>query len=116
MGEVKTVQDWIEKDGVKLYTKEWIPAGTILADVVFIHGFVEHIERYNHVFNEFAKQGLDVFAWDQRGFGQSNNGDKSLNGRTGGWPQVFSDIDMMVSRQKHKERPLFLFGHSMVSC
>lgn len=29
--------------------------------------FVEHIERYNHVFDKFAEEGIAVFAYDGRG-------------------------------------------------
>lgn len=32
------------------------------------HRFVEHIERYDHVFPKFTEQGIAVFAFDQRGW------------------------------------------------
>lgn len=30
--------------------------------------FIEHIVRYDHVFNKFAEEGIAVFAFDQRGY------------------------------------------------
>ena len=40
-----------------------------LAQVLFVHGFSEHVERYD--FSEFASKGIQVTAFDQRGFGRT---------------------------------------------
>lgn len=63
-------EEWVG-DRVKLYTKSWIPSGQVKATVVFLHGFGEHVNRYNHVFDAFATAGIKVRAFDQRGFGQT---------------------------------------------
>ncbi|EQL01004.1 Alpha/beta hydrolase [Ophiocordyceps sinensis CO18] len=54
-----------------LYSKTWTPQGPIKAKLVFVHGFSEHINRYNDFFPALAAQGIQVFAWDQRGWGRS---------------------------------------------
>lgn len=36
-----------------------------------IHGFGEHISRYDRMFTLFAENGIQCYGYDQRGFGQS---------------------------------------------
>lgn len=51
----------------QFFTKTWSPSSEPRAAVLFVHGFVEHVVRYDHVFASFADQGIAVFAYDQRG-------------------------------------------------
>jgi acylglycerol lipase len=84
---------------------------------LFLHGFSEYIERYDHVFSNFAERGIKTFAWDQRGFGKSAI-KKSEWGVTGGIDKALQDIDHFVKQVKQESQtaqiPLFLWGHSMV--
>ncbi|BFZ56868.1 hypothetical protein PYCC9005_003917 [Savitreella phatthalungensis] len=95
------------------YTRTWTPpAGTpTLATVVFQHGFAEHCDRYAHVFEACANRGIEVFAFDGRGFGQS--ADDSTAGVNGGWAQQINDLDRWVSEKRRSDVPQFLWGHSM---
>lgn len=95
------------------YTRTWSPpAGTATkATVVFVHGFAEHVDRYDHVFTEVAKHGIEVFGFDQRGFGQSAT--DATAGVNGGWPQQQRDIDRWVVEKRRSDVPQFLWGHSM---
>ncbi|GAA5980555.1 hypothetical protein JCM5350_004344 [Sporobolomyces pararoseus] len=110
--------DGIGPDGTKFYTKTWLPSPTTptIAVVLFIHGFVEHIRRYDHVFPLYAEKGIAVFAYDQRGFGQTAfYTPKHTQGQTS-WPKQFSDIDFFSSQVRAQfplPLPLFLMGHSM---
>ncbi|KAI5480651.1 hypothetical protein MNV49_007578 [Pseudohyphozyma bogoriensis] len=111
-----SASEWIIGPGdVKFFTKRWSPAqGTpAVASVIFVHGFIEHIERYDHVFPKFAEQGIQVFAFDQRGFGQTAQKTKT-QGRTS-WPEQLGDISFFVSHAYSytPSLPLYLFGHSM---
>lgn len=36
-----------------------------------IHGFGEHIGRYDEMFTFFAENGILCYGYDQRGFGQT---------------------------------------------
>ena len=36
-----------------------------------VHGFGEHITRYDRMFQYLAEHGIQSYAFDQRGFGQS---------------------------------------------
>jgi len=82
--------------------------------VVFCHGFGEHINRYCHVFEKFAEAGIEVYGYDQRGFGRTGKKNNNL-GVTGGWGISCSDITDALRKQRKQGIPQFLMGHSMVS-
>ncbi|GAA5955916.1 hypothetical protein JCM3765_000038 [Sporobolomyces pararoseus] len=114
-----TVQeDVIGPDGTKFFTKTWLPSPSTptIAVVLFVHGFVEHIRRYDHVFPLYAEKGIAVFAYDQRGFGQTAfYTSKHSQGQTT-WMKQFSDLDFFTSHIRSKfpsPLPLYLMGHSM---
>ena len=84
--------------------------------VIFLHGFAEHVERYDHVWPLFARNGIEVFGYDQRGAGESGPAHSDTTLR-----QQMEDLDRMVCRERqrlreagHKDVPLFLYSHSMV--
>jgi len=102
-----------EIDGVKLYSKTWTPTGPIKAKLVFVHGYSEHINRYNDFFSRLASQGIQVFGWDQRGWGRSAS-KPSEWGLTGPTTQVVADVAAFVKDKLGPgDVPLFVMGHSM---
>ncbi|KAF9111207.1 hypothetical protein BGX27_005237 [Mortierella sp. AM989] len=105
-------EEWIvADDGHEIFTKTWFAVGKPVASIVFIHGFGEHIVRYDHVFEEFSKAGFQVSAFDQRGFGQTGKKSKSL-GASGGYAKAIPDITAALMRGEIEGTPLFLMGHS----
>lgn len=99
-------------DGTELPLRSWrppedrAPHGVVLA----LHGFND----YSHAFAEsgpaLADQGLVVYAYDQRGFGEAPH--------RGLWPGVevlTGDLATAAAilRRRHPELPLFLLGESM---
>jgi acylglycerol lipase len=45
----------------KLFTKTWTPtSGPIVASVLFVHGFGEHIQRYEELFTAMNAKGIKV--------------------------------------------------------
>ena len=58
-------------DGTELFVRNWRPGGEPWAFVLLVHGLAEHSGRYEHVGARLAAAGLDVTAYDQRGFGAS---------------------------------------------
>lgn len=107
-------------DGTKFYTRTY-PAPSPRAVLLFVHGFAEHLGRYEWAHGEYASQGITVFTYDQRGFGRTaldhpNKSKHSAYGKTS-WPDQLSDIEFWVKHLKseYSELPLFLKGHSMVS-
>ncbi|KAI9658517.1 MAG: hypothetical protein M1831_003955 [Alyxoria varia] len=128
-------EGWLEMpDGEKLYTKSWKPEGQVKAKVVFVHGFSDHCNTYSTLFSELTKQGIAVYSWDQRGWGQSVKTPKQ-KGLTGPTSLVMSDMDHVINTALKTDTlaskdpaaapstndgpttttdpPLFLMGHSM---
>ncbi|RHZ58613.1 hypothetical protein Glove_372g41 [Diversispora epigaea] len=109
-----TVEQWITtKDGVPMYTKTWKAVSSRpIATVVFIHGFGEHINRYNYVFSKFSNENIEVFGFDQRGFGQTAIRNKN-QGEPGSWEEALNDITAAIIAQRKPGIPQFLMGQSM---
>ena len=76
-----------------------------------MHGFVEHIKRYELVFNDFAEKGIATFAYDQRGFGETGAKSKSLGSTS--WKHALGDVSYFINLVANDKTPLFLLGHSM---
>ncbi|KAI0261289.1 alpha beta-hydrolase [Gloeopeniophorella convolvens] len=106
-------------NAASFYTRTYTPAsGSPRAAVVFIHGFIEHVARYEHVHRRWADAGFAVFTFDQRGFGRTaldpKKAPSAVYGRTGDADQI-PDIAwaLRVAQEAHPTVPLFLMGHSM---
>lgn len=117
------------------YSEEWVPgpkktsfytrtyslqAGvTPKAHIIFVHGFAEHIARYEHAFPVWVEHSISVFAYDQRGFGKTGLDDFRTPGSSWGktsWDDQMQDIEFFVEREREKlgpSIPVFLMGHSM---
>ncbi|CAG8445117.1 7489_t:CDS:10 [Acaulospora morrowiae] len=110
----KIIDKWIvAKDGTEIYTKTWKAVSEPpIATVVFLHGFAEHINRYDYVFEKFSKENIEVYAFDQRGFGQTaiKNNNPGVTSR---WKVVTNDITEALIAQRRPGVPQFLMGHSM---
>lgn len=108
-----TSQGWhTTKDGVKLFTKSWKPIKPASALVVFLHGFSDHCTRFTDLFQTLVAYGIEVHAFDQRGWGHSVS-HKSERGMTGPTSQVLEDITGFLETLLPSPIPLFLMGHSM---
>jgi alpha-beta hydrolase superfamily lysophospholipase len=98
------------KDGLKLYIKEW-SIDKPKAVIYLVHGFGEHINRYNHVADFFNKNGFTVVGFDIRGHGQS----EGKRGHTPQYDSYLDDIETYLThfQAKYRGLPTFLYGHSM---
>lgn len=85
--------------------------GDLKALVIFIHGLGEHINRYNHVFDKFAADGIRVIGFDQRGHGKTWKKEGKL-GMTGNLKTFLQDLEA-VNASDHSTCPRFVMGHSM---
>ncbi|CDS08239.1 hypothetical protein LRAMOSA02187 [Lichtheimia ramosa] len=112
MSNIAVNEEWIKtNNGYELFTKSWKPEGEPIAQVVMIHGFGEHISRYDRMFTLFAENGIQCYGYDQRGFGQS--GKKAQDyGNLHGYDTALNDINAAILRVK-SSLPLILMGHSM---
>ncbi|KAJ6593365.1 lysophospholipase [Mycena capillaripes] len=104
----------------KFYTRTYLaPPSESKAVLVFIHGFAEHVGRYTWAHPQFAAHGINVFTFDQRGFGKTaldaaNKSKSSSYGKTSGEDQM-DDIKWALEHaaKEFPGLPLFLSGHSM---
>src|SRR5215469_7306989 len=97
-------------DGIKIFTREWQPAGKLHAVVVISHGFNAHSGQYEWVAQQFVSKGLAVYALDHRGHGRSE-GERFFVKKFADWT---SDLATFIDRVKAREPglPVFLLGHS----
>lgn len=97
--------------GARLRTRLW-PAGEPRGAVVVVHGFGEHSGRYVDVARFLTDRGWSVFAYDQRGHGES----EGRRGRLRDFGVLLDDLDAVIAdAERHPAgsgRP-FLLGHSM---
>src|SRR5262249_23426445 len=97
-------------DGIKIFTREWQPAGKPHAVVVISHGFNAHSGQYEWVAQQFVSKGLAVYALDHRGRGRSE-GERFFVKKFADWT---SDLATFIDTVKTREAglPVFLLGHS----
>ena len=113
-------------DGVSLFLRRWeAPRSEFKspkAILHIIHGMGEHSERYGELSVRLGKEGIDVWALDQRGHGQSTqlgnpHGSGGLLGHCSdgdGVSRVAEDIHIINNeiKKRHPGIPVFLMGHS----
>ena len=97
--------------GASLRFKYWPAAGSPKAVVLIVHGYAEHLGRYEHVASALTAAGYAVFAVDHWGHGRSEG--------TPGFAPAFSvfldGLDALLAEAKSSfpDKAFFLLGHSM---
>ncbi|KAI9568851.1 alpha beta-hydrolase [Boletus coccyginus] len=114
------MESWlIGPQETRFFTRTYSPSSPAKAAVVFVHGFAEHIARYERVFPTWSSRGIAVFAYDQRGFGRTALDEQSKSKNSSyaktSWKEQFEDIEWAVqhTKQEFAGVPVFLYGHSM---
>jgi len=104
------VNDLRTGDGLRLFTRRWAPAAPPRGSVVLVHGYAEHSGRYDSVARAFAEEGLQTYAFDLRGHGQSEGPRAYVDT----FEHYLADLHRFLKATRpHAATPLFLFGHSM---
>ena len=114
---------WLDgRDGHHFYTRTYPATSPQKAVLVFVHGFADHISRYEDVHPRFAAHGITVFAYDMRGFGRTTLDEEhrsadELYGKTSR-PTELGDLDWWVNHvaKTYPDVPIFVMGHSAVRC
>jgi alpha-beta hydrolase superfamily lysophospholipase len=97
-------------DGVRIFTREWQPAGMARGVVVISHGLNAHSGLYRWAAEQFTTNGLAVYALDHRGRGHSD-GERFFVKKFSDWTRDLATfIDFVKTREKGL--PIFLLGHS----
>jgi acylglycerol lipase len=99
------------RDGTMLRTRAWEPQGRPWAAALLVHGLGEHSGRYEALGDRFAAAGIDVRAFDQRGFGASG-GRRAYVRR---WEEFGADVAARLDalRRERPDVPIVLYGHSL---
>lgn len=107
-----TDKQFITADGTTLPLRHWAPPeGTAAHGVLLaLHGFNDYSHAFAQSGPALAASGLQVYAYDQRGFGEAPH--------RGLWPGVdtlTSDLATAAGllRQRYPDLPLYLLGESM---
>ena len=103
-------EGWTEtKDGTKLFYRQW-PVHEAKGSILIVHGYAEHSGRYEHVAEFFNGLGLDVYAVDVRGHGNSDG----KRGHVDRYGEYLNDVDAAWDVLAAESSPAnrFLLGHS----
>ena len=103
--------------GLKIFTRSWEPEGKPRGVVVIVHGFNSHSGQYLWTAEQFASNGLAVYALDLRGRGRSE-GERYYADKM---KDYTDDVQTLVTTAKSENPglPVFLLGHSaggVISC
>ncbi|KAJ2039543.1 hypothetical protein IW146_003769 [Coemansia sp. RSA 922] len=110
---VDEVIEWVDHDDRSFYTHLFkATTQPPVATMTLVHGLCEHIDRYEDMARSFARSGIQVLGFDQRGFGKTGR-QCGVLGDNEGLDTVASDIASMNNRVSIEGVPHFLFGHSM---
>lgn len=108
-------------DGIKFYTRTYASRASPRAVVIFVHGFSEHIGRYEWAHSMCADSGITLFAYDQRGYGRTaldraHRSKGSTFGKTS-LDDGLLDLEWWLRylKKQYPDLPLFALGNSMVS-
>lgn len=109
----------LPNSGFRPFIRRWEPRETQLkGNILIIHGVSEHSGRYAPFAEALNQAGYAVYAYDQRGHGQSiaKPEDEGYAGKDG-WNHLVSDVFDMVSdiKMEASDLPVYIFGHSMGS-
>lgn len=96
----------------RIHWQSWSPAGDqrIRATVVILHGYGEHLGRYEAVAQALVRARFEVFALDHHGHGRSDGPRARIV-----LAEAVSDADRLVdiAVQRGGEGPVFVLGHSL---
>ena len=115
---------WVSMDdGTCLFLRRWKTKATPKAVLHIVHGMAEHSKRYNGLARLLVEEGIEVWAADQRGHGETARNKQNKIGSGGllghcadrdGFSRVTADIDILnkAIKREYPNLPLFLMGHS----
>ena len=110
-------------DGTLLYLRRWKTKEAPKAVLHIVHGMAEHSKRYARLADHLGEEGIEVWAADQRGHGETACNKLNDPGKGGllghcadgdGFSRVSRDIDILNRAiiKEYPEVPVFLMGHS----
>jgi acylglycerol lipase len=104
-------QALVTADQIRLPLRQWpATSDTPKAIVIALHGFNDYSRAFDLPANWWANEGLTVYAFDQRGFGEAPH-----PGYWSATPAMAADLYDAVRaiNQRHADLPIYLLGSSM---
>lgn len=100
-------------DNLSLYTIHFAPEQPNGTVIIIVHGYGEHIRRYDHIAEALRSAGYDVYGIDHRGHGRSEGERVHVED----FDHFVYDLRQFFDtiRQQHPDAPIFLLAHSMGS-
>ena len=100
----------IARDGTRLPLRRWDAQGSPRAVIVALHGMSDYSNAFDMPGRYWAKLGITTLAFDQRGFGRSDN-----PGVWAGANAMRADLEDAVhaARMRYPGVPVFALGESM---
>jgi acylglycerol lipase len=100
----------VARDGIRLPLRRWEAQGKPRAVIVALHGMSDYSNAFDMPGRYWAQLGITTLAYDQRGFGRSDN-----PGIWAGADVMRADLDDAVAaaRARYPGLPVFALGESM---
>ncbi|HUE64261.1 MAG TPA: alpha/beta fold hydrolase [Rhizomicrobium sp.] len=101
---------FVARDGTRLPLRRWEAQGELRAVIVALHGMSDYSAAFDMPGRYWAKLGITTLAYDQRGFGRSDN------------PGIWAGADIMradledavaAAHARYPGVPVFALGESM---
>jgi acylglycerol lipase len=106
----KIMQDaYITSDEAKLPLRRW-KLSKPKAIIIAVHGFNDYSNAFTGAGAYFKKRGIMTYAYDQRGFGKTE--DRGIWANKENLTRDLGDFTRLVAK-RHRGVPLFLLGESM---
>tara|TARA_R110002110_G_scaffold415612_6_gene652181 strand:- start:215039 stop:216031 length:993 start_codon:yes stop_codon:yes gene_type:complete len=105
-----TKTHFITPDGTRLPLRRWLPDTTPHAVIVTLHGFNDYSNAFGEIGPRLAENGIATIAYDQRGFGASE--------QAGDWPggerlRADARAAITAARAAHPGARVYAMGESM---
>lgn len=97
-------------DGTELFITHWRPQAKAKAIILLMHGFNEYPGAFDEVGKDLAAHAMDVWAFDQRGFGRT-----PYRGLWSNAERMAADVREMtgILHKAQPQLPLYVLGASM---
>lgn len=97
-------------DGFSLPLTVWHASGSPNAIVLALHGLNDYRQAFKSTGEFLARQGISVYAYDQRGFGETEGAQYWHGSAT-----LISDLQTMLAllRQSYPDQYIYIMGESM---
>lgn len=106
-----TKEAFFSSDGYKHPYRQWIPKKQrIDAVIIGLHGFNDYSNAYTNTGMSMSEKGIAVYAYDQRGFGETER-----RGTWHGTGKMVLDLRQFIIlvKKRHGDVPVYALGDSM---